>query len=211
MSRIKACIVNYNHDPEDWWLDYGFEPEDIWLYDRSDDGIQRTFAAKTFRTANIGNVDYDKLGYIVEQYFDLPDVFFWGKSNIFKYVEQDQLREAINKAEFKPLTKEHAGTTDRLGVMSYMQDGLYWERNDGIGWYTNQMPCKMTFAEWCFTNNINAGQYIPFAPGGNYILTRDRVQNYAQNYYQEMRDLLPYCQLPAEAHHAERSYYLLWK
>lgn len=208
---LDTILVNYQYDPE-WLRDYP-ELNPITIYDRSDDGIERdlTKYGKVFKTKNTGNVDYDKLGWLIQNYHELPEVFLWSKTNIFKFTEPETLREAIQKREFKPLTKNHVGTIDQFGVVSYMQDGLYWERNDGVGWYTNQMASNCIWAEWCKHFAIQCGPYIPFAPGGSYILTRERVQRYGVDFYKEMRDTLDYATLPAEAHHAERSYFLLWK
>jgi len=208
---MKAILVNYNHSPNDWWLDYGFKPEDVSVYDRSDDGVERTFAAKTYRTKNVGNVDYDKLSWIVENYFDLPEVFLWGKTNIFKYVDPDQLRTAIDKGEYAPLCKDHPTTTDSFGVAAETRSGLYYERSDPFGWWTHVLTNQVNWSQWCEMFGIKYGEYIPFPPGGNFILTKERVQKYGVDFYEAMRNMMPYCQLPAEAAHAERSYHLLWK
>lgn len=211
MKTIPATLVNYNYDP-DWLPDYP-ELNPVNIYDRSDDNKERNLTkyAKVYRTPNIGNVDYDKLGWIIENYHNLPEVFLWGKTNIFKFIDPEPLRAAIKRAEFKPLTREHAGTVDQYGVVSYMQDGIYWERNDGIGWYTKQMPSNHTWSEWCHKFNIPFTDYIPFPPGGSFILTRERVQKYAPDFYEAMRETMDYAALPSESHHAERSYFLLWR
>lgn len=211
---MKAVLVNYNFDPKDWWLEYGFKPEDVTIYDRSDDGIERTFAAKTYKTKNIGDVDYDKLGYLIENYYDLPDVFLWGKTNLFKYVDKEFLQKALENQEFKPLLKlDHKTYSDRFGEVCKYQGEIYLERADS--WFFNNDALAKKFCksweEWRFHFFLPNTPYIPFAPGGNYILTKDRIQRYAPEYYEGMRDTLPYATHPAEAHACERSYYILWK
>lgn len=210
---MKACIVNYNHDPANWWLDYGFEPEDVTLYDRSDDGVVRSFSAKLIKTPNLGNVDFDKLSYIIDNYNDLPEVFLWAKSNIFKYVEPDYLKNALQKAEFAPLLKQdHKTYSDRWGVVCRYNGEIYEERADS--WFFNNPELSQQFRsweEWCDYLFISKTQYIPFPPGGNFILTAERVRRYGKDFYVKMRETLDYASNPAEAHAAERSYYLLWK
>ncbi len=211
MSNFTAVMVNYNHDPMDWWLEYGFD--DAIMYDRSDDGQFRSFAAKTFNTPNKGNVDYDKLGYLIEHYDNLPDLFFWGKSNIHKYCPKDELDVLMKRKEFTPiLTKTHKTYSDKFGVVCRYNGEIYEERADG--WIFNNPDLSHmcpSWDAWTLEFGLPRTQFIPFAPGGNYLLTRERVHRYGRDFYERMRDTLPYAMNPAEAHAAERSYFLLWK
>lgn len=209
---MKLITVNYNWDPQDWWLEYGLNAEDVTLYDRSDDGVERFFAAKTYRTKNIGDVDFDKLSYLIEQYDNLPDRFIWCKSNIFKYVDPDFLKEAMAKDGFQPLLKmDHKTYSDQYGVVCRYRGEIYEERADS--WFFNNPALSTKFhswAEWCSYVHLPVKDFIPFAPGGNYILTRDVVHRYSRDFYERMRDTLPYAMHPAEAHACERTYYTLW-
>jgi len=104
MKKIPAILVNYNFDPS-WLKDY---PQlDVTLYDRSDDGVPRdlTVYGKVIRTPNLGDVDFDKLTWLVENYENLPEVFVWGKSNLLKFVDQGTLNKSVKKSEFAPLLK----------------------------------------------------------------------------------------------------------
>lgn len=209
MYMLKACLVNYNYQPQ-WLTDYDF---DVTLYDRSDDGIPRTFAAKeVIKTENRGNVDYDKLYYLHDFYDELPEVFLWGKTNLFKYITEQEFIEVKDNKVFTPLIRQdHKTYRDQTGLVNYYdQFGIYYERNDS--WYLGQHPAKcQTFSEWAAYINIPSPAYIPFAPGGNYLLTRETVHRYSRDLYKRMADTMPYCTLPGEAQLAERSYYLLWK
>ncbi len=208
---MKGILVNYNYDPQDWWLNYGIEL-DV-MYDRSDDGVQRTFAAEEIRkTDNIGDVDADKLGYLIEFYDRLPEIFLWGKSNLFKYVESEFLKKAIDSNVFTPLLKfDHRIYSDRFGPVNRYTH-IYEERADN--WFFNNPVLAHrcpNWESWCRAFALPLTQFIPFAPGGNYLLTRERVHRYPRDFYEQMRDTLMYAQHPAEAHAAERSYYLLWR
>jgi len=99
---MRALIVNYNFSP-DWLKDY---PElEITLYDRSDDGIERNLTqyGAVYKTRNKGDVDYDKLGWLIENYHNLPDVFLWSKSNLFKFITKEEWDNIKDNKEFQVL------------------------------------------------------------------------------------------------------------
>lgn len=205
---MKAILVNYNFVP-DWLHDYNF---DYLIYDRSDDKkLLKDFSEKRIiHTNNVGNADYDKLCYLVDNYDDLPNTFLWGKTNLFKYISKEEFEKIKNNKEFTPLlTKDHKTYSDKFGVVCYYENGIYWERNDG--WYMHQFTSNFQeFTDFARYLNLPSSTYLPFAPGGNYILTKERVHRYSKDFYVKMKDTLPYTMLPAEAHFCERIYYTLW-
>lgn len=207
---MNACLVNYNFSPQDWWLKYGIE---VRLYDRSDDGVERSFAAKVVKTENRGNVDYDKLMFLVEFYDELPEIFLWSKSNLFKYCDEPRFAKLLEKGEFTPLIRQdHQTYRDQRGLVNYYdQYGIYYERNDS--WYLGQHPAHgfESWNDWAARFRLPSPAYLPFAPGGSYILTRERVHRHSRDLYEEMASTMPYTVLPGEAQLAERSYMLLWQ
>ena len=208
---MKAVLINYNHDPQDWWLDYGLKAT---VFDRSDDGIKRTFTADyIYETKNVGDVDHDKLSYLIDNYDSLPEVFLWAKSNLFKFVDKNYFNDVISLGKFTPLLKfDHKTYSDQWGVVCRYSGNIYEERADS--WFFNNPALSSKFSNWEEWTNYLAlpkTHFIPFAPGGNYILTRERVHRYARDFYVKMRNTLPYAMHPAEAHACERTYYLLWK
>ena len=172
---MKAILVNHNFDPT-WLKDY---PEfEVTIYDRSDDDVERNLTqyGRVYKTKNTGDVDYDKLGYLIENYDNLPDVFLWGKSNLFKFVDKEYLDEKIAKGDFAPLLKlDHRTYSDKFGVVCKYEGGIYKERADN--WFFNATIPKYfrTWEDWCSHFALPKESFIPFAPGGNYILTRERV------------------------------------
>jgi hypothetical protein len=203
-------LVNYNFTPDPMWIG-----DDYLIYDRSDDGIDhlKDFdPTKIIKTENIGQVDFDKLNYLIDNYDNLPEVFLWGKTNLFKYITPEEYDKVKDNTTFTPLlTSHHKTYSDNLGWVCYYQHGIYYERNNN--WYFGSFPSKYVnlFKEWADNLQLPSPNYIPFAPGGNYILTRDTVYKYAKDFYIKMADALPYAQEPVEAQCAERSYYLMWK
>lgn len=203
---MKKILVNYNFTPD--WLD-----DDYLVYDRSDskEYLKDFDQSKIRYTDNIGNVDYDKLSYLVDNYDTLPDVFLWGKTNLFKFITQEEFEKVKDATTFTPLLTQHHKTySDEKGIVCFYKDGMYHERNDS--WYLSQHVSKFaSFDDFVKAFNIPNPEYIPFPPGGNYILTKETVHKYPKSSYEKLRDILPYTRLPGEAHLAERCYYLLWR
>ena len=207
---MKIIGVNYNTNP-DWILD---ETDDYLVYDRSDspDFTRNLDPAKVIRTVNIGQVDWDKLSYLIDNYDNLPEVFLWIKTNLFKSISEPEFNLIKGNKFFTPLlTQFHEVYTDEVGWVNYYKDGMYHERNNS--WYFGAYPSKYVnnFGEWAHEFGLESPSYLPFAPGGNYILTRETVHKYPRDYYAKMRDMLPYAREPVEAQCAERSYYLMWR
>lgn len=203
------CLINYNFTPEKDWIG-----EDYIIYDRSEDGIDHLTEfdqTKIVKTPNRGNVDYDKLTFLIDHYDILPEVFLWGKTNLFKYITQAEYETVKNNHTFTPLlTQNHKVYSDRLGFVCYYSNGMYHERN--TSWYVAEMDSKIrSYNEFAQRFLLPMPYYLAFSPGGNYILTREKVHKYSVDFYAELRSILPYSQLPAEAHMLERSYYTIWR
>ena len=206
---MKAILVNFNFTPD--WLKKS--ELDYFIIDQSDSKeYLKDFPQERIEyVKNIGNIDYAKLSWLINNYDELPDVFLWGKTNLFKYISEEEWKE-IDKTKFTPLlTKNHKTYSDKFGVVCYYaDDGLYYERNDD--WYVQQFSHKFdSYRDWCQYMLLPSPNYIPFPPGGNFILTKERVHRYARDFYIKMANTLPHSQLPAEAHFCERTYYSIWK
>lgn len=206
---MKKILVNYNHYP-----DLKFLGNDYLIYDRSDnkDFTKELDPQKVIYTRNIGQVDFDKLTYLIDFYETLPEVFLWGKTNLFKFITPEEWKQIENNTTFTPvLTQGHKTYSDSQGVVSYYDGGMYHERNDS--WYVHSLGWKyfQKFYEFANAYRIPSPHYIPFPPGGNFILTREVVYKYGRDFYKELRDLLPYAVNPSEAHMLERAYYLIWR
>lgn len=210
---MKYILTHYQGDL-DWVKEY---TDDVLIYNRSETEIPGSI-----KRENVGDADYDRLTYIVDNYNNLPDVFLLAKSNLFKYIKKHEFDKVKDNTDFTPLlTKDHQeirydGTPEyiqRHGInrdVSYYSQGIYWELNNS--WYVNEMDVKYcrSYAEFAKYMLLPNPMYLPFAPGGNYILTRERVHRYGVDFYNAMRELLPYARRPAEAQMCERSYYTIW-
>lgn len=206
---MKYILTNYKYTPE-WLKDY---TDDYLIYDQSEDKnwLKDFDQSKIIYCPHGGQVDYDKLRYLAENYDNLPEVFLWGKTNLFKYITKEEFDRVKDNKTFTPLlTQNHKIYSDNLGPVNYYSGNMYWERNNN--WYFSQFQSRYihSWSEWADIYSLANPPYIPFAPGGNYILTRDKVHKYSRDYYQNMASMLPYCFEPVEAQCAERSYTLMW-
>ena len=207
---MKTVLTNYNYTP-DWVRDF---TDEYIIYDRSDskEYLKDFPQDRIIYVENRGDADYDKLCFLADFYQELPDVFLWSKSNLFKFITPEEFEAVKHNTDYTPLlTQNHKTYSDDRGVVNYYQDGMYYERNDG--WYLNSVPAFYvnSWEEWAKIHMLPTPGYIPFAPGGSYILTKERVHRYGKDFYENMLGMLPYCQRPGEAMLAERSYHLLWQ
>lgn len=205
---MPAVLVNYNTTPT-WLFDYDY---DYLIYDRSDskEYLKDFPQERIIYTENRGNVDFDKLSYLIDNYDNLPEIFLWGKSNLFKYISEEEFI-ALPKDKFTPLlTQTHKTYCDKNGVVCYYDNGMYYERNDS--WYLQEHYSKYigSWEDWAKMFQLPSPIYIPFPPGGNFILTKERVHRYGRDMYESMFSTLGYAQLPGEAQCCERTYYLIW-
>jgi hypothetical protein len=207
-QKLSTILVNYNFTPT-WLLTSDL---DYHIFDRSEskEWLKDFPQERITYTENKGNVDYDKLAYLIDNYDNLPDVFLWGKTNLFKYISEEEFEKVKNNKTFTPLlTQNHKVYSDRNGVVCYYSGGIYHERNDS--WFLHEVPGRIeSWNAWAQGLQLPQPMYIPFAPGGNYILTRETVHRYSVDYYKKIFDSLGYTTLPGEAQCAERSYYLMW-
>ncbi len=201
-------LVNYNFTPDKEWIG-----DDYLIHDRSDDGIDHLAEfdkSKVVYEDNVGNADYSKLNYLIDNYYDLPDVFLWGKTNLFKYITPEEYDEVKDNQFFTPLlTKNHKVYTDYNGWVCYYSEGIYWERNPML--YSNDYKYFMDYSQFAHAFMLPSPPYIPFFPGGNCILTKERVHRYGIAFYEKLASILPYQRVPLEANFCERAYYTMFK
>lgn len=191
-------LTHYQGDWE-WVKDY---TDQFLIYNRSDEEIPHSI-----RRENVGDCDYDKLSFLVDNYYNLPDVFLLSKSNLFKFITKEEFDTLKDNTDFTPLLTRHHKTYEPI---CRYNGGIYEELNNS--WYLNSVPSKYfnNYGEFAKTFLLPNPEYLKFAPGGSYILTRERVHRYGVDFYDALRSVLPYCQRPGEAHMIERSYYNIW-
>ena len=195
---MKAFLTHWSGDWT-WVKDF---TDDYEIWNRSDEEVPNSVPRE-----NKGDADYDKLIWLVDNYDNLPETFLWSKSNLFQFITPEEFDKVKNNTEFTPLLTKNHKTYEP--VCRYNGD-IYEEQNNS--WYLASVPAKyfQSYGEFAQAFHLPNPPYLKFAPGGSYILTRERVHRYSRDYYEELASLLPYAQRPGEAHMLERTYHTLW-
>lgn len=199
---ISFIVSRYNQDTS-WVAEYA--PSMI-LYDRSENPVPGSIMVP-----NLGSDLADKFHFIISNYNNLPDVAVYTKANLFKYISKPEFDKVKNNPFFTPLlTMSHKTYNDEKGKpVCYYRDGIYWEVNNG--WYLNQHPCKHDSKEVMATLGIDKLEYVPFAPGSNYILTREDIRRHPIEFYIKLYNYLTWAVYPGEAQIIERGLYTIWR
>ena len=199
---INFVISRYNQDTG--WV--GQYAPSMTLYDRSDEPIPGSIIVP-----NLGSDLADKLHFIINNYNNLPPVAIYTKANLFKYISQPEFDKVKNNTWFTPLlTMNHRTYDDANGKpVCYYKDGIYWEINNL--WYLNSHPVKHDPKEIQALMGIDKMEYVPFAPGSNYILTAEDIRRHPIEFYVKLYNYLTYAVYPGEAQIIERGLYTIWR
>lgn len=196
---MKWIISRYNHDIS-YLKDY---TDDFIIYDRSDEPVEGSI-----RVPNIGSDIYDKFSYIIDNYDNLPDVAIYTKANIFNYISKEEFEKIKDKKTFTPLLTQNHKVYEPI---CRYEDGMYWEINNM--WYLGSYPCKHKMIPYELQEILKIGQmeYVPFAPGSNYILPKENILKHPKEFYKLLRSYLEWDRYPGEAQICERALYTLWR
>ena len=185
-----------------WLKDY---TDDFVIYDRSREPLERSIVVK-----NIGTDIYDKFTFIIDNYDNLPDVAVYTKANIFKYITKEEFNKIKDNKTFTLiLTKNHKEKHDGKDWICYYKDGIYWEINNL--WFLGVHSVKHDPYELMDLLGTKNMKYIPFAPGSNYILTKENIQKHPKSFYEKLITYLDWAVYAGEAHIIERGLYNLWR
>lgn len=192
-------ISRYNQDLS-WLKDY---TNDFVIYDRSETPLEGSIVVP-----NIGSDIYDKFTYIIDNYDKLPDVAVYCKANLFKYISKEEFDLVKNNKTFTPLLTKHHKVDGNINF--YSDDGLYNEKNDY--WYLSYHPCRNYGATDDLKTllSLRGKDYLRFAPGANYILTKENILKHSKDDYIKLRSYLEWAVYPGEAQLLERGLYYLW-
>lgn len=204
MEKVFYVVSNYNN-PLDWLKEY---TDDYLIYDRSDTD-EFIKGLKAIKVPNIGWDIYDKLTYLIDHYDELPDIILLIKGNLFKHISKEEFDQVKDTKTFTPLLTKNHRTYEP--VCRY-KDGIYEEINNR--WYlpkfrTDKLKDYDAFWDW-IEPGYQQEAYKRFAPGSNYIVTRQDVLKHPKAFYEKLRSFIDYCQLPGECQILERDLYHIW-
>ena len=199
---INFVVSRYNQDTN--WVGQ-YAPSMI-LYDRSDNPVPGSNIVP-----NLGTDISDKLHFIITNYNNLPPVAVYTKANLWKYISQPEFDKVKNNQSFTPLlTMNHRTYKDDQGKdVCFYKDGIYWEINNM--WYLNSHPIKYDPKEIQVLMGIDKMEYVPFAPGSNYILTAEDIRRHPVEFYIKLYNYLQWAVYPAEAQIIERGMFNIWR
>jgi len=218
---MKYILSRYNHDVS-WVKEY---TDDVVMYDRSEEPLPNSIVVP-----NIGSDIYDKFTYIIDNYDNLPEVALYSKANLFKYITKEEFDKVKDNTTFTPLlSMNHPEVMCDQGLLdwyevkskkfSYYEDGMYYELN--FPSYMKAHPFKdqpvLPTLDWYHEHpltkllQLDKIEYIPFAPGSNYIVPKENILQYPKDFYKLLRSYLEWTVYPGEAMLLERSLYRLWK
>lgn len=200
---INFVVSRWNGQDVSWIGQYA--PSMI-LYDRSDNPQPGSIIVP-----NLGTDIADKLHFIITNYNNLPPVAVYTKANLQKYISKPEFDKVKNNSWFTPLlTMNHRTYKGEDGKdVCYYKDGIYWEINNM--WYLNSHPIKHDPKEIQVLLGIDKMEYVPFAPGSNYILTAEDIRRHPVEFYMRLYNYLTWAVYPAEAQLIERGMYTLWR
>lgn len=213
---MRWIVSRYNHAME-IMKEY---PEDVFLvYDRSETPLEGSIV-----TPNIGSDLYDKFTFIIDNYDDLPEVAIYTKANLWKYITKEEFELVKDNTTFTPLLTQHHKevTCDKYmpnpGVpFSYYKDGMYYELNYPSYLRTHKTKDPYysfldTYREYPLVKllGLDMLEYIPFAPGSNYILPKENILKHPKEFYETLRSYLEWDRYPAEAMIIERGLFTIW-
>ena len=202
---MKFIISRYNQDIT-WLEDY---TDDVILYDRSEMPISPlpSYIKQSTIVPNLGTDLVDKFTFIIDNYDNLPDVAVYTKCNLFKYITKEEFDKVKDNKTFTPLLTMNHKVYEP--VCRYV-DGMYYEINNM--WYLNSHFCKnkMVPHELQEILGISQMDYVPFAPGSNYIIPKENIMKHSKEFYIKLRSYLEWDRYPGEAQIIERGLYTLW-
>ena len=206
ITKNFLMVSNYNADIS-WILDY---TDNYIIYDRSttDEWIKPFNPKKVIKVPNIGWDLYDKFTYIIDNYDNLPESMIMTKGNIFKYITQEEFNEICNNTSFTPIFTKYHKTY--LPVSFYGEDGMFNEINNS--WYLRTFPSIYfnSYNQFIKPLGIEISKYLKFAPGSNYIVTKQDIHKHPKSFYEKLRKCIDYSATPGEAQIIERFLYTLW-
>lgn len=157
---------------------------------------------------NVGYNISTMLTYIIDNYDQLPEVCVFIKDNLLeRHITKEEFDKVVGNKTFTPLlTANHRVD----GEINRYVNGIYEERNDS--WYFNSYPSKYfkSYREFAEMMNIPSPDYIPFAPGGNYIVPRENILSRSKAFYETLLEFVSWSQINAESHTIERALYTIW-
>lgn len=200
-------ISNYNVDPENL-TKYA---NDYLVYDQSDEPevVERNKAKKDSRIVSHPNTGHNHIvffKYIIDNYDNLPERVAFLKGNIIgRHLTQEFWDQNYNNTFYTFLWQD-PGFSDKPGIAYSLSGGQLIERNNN--WFIT----KSTHRYFTEVNQLISffyecsvfPEYNLFAPGGCYIVERERILRNPKSFYLGLNKIMDYKFFPSEVWIVER-------
>jgi len=210
VSNTHFLIANYNSDPSELVeLSKGcFSIVDSSDCEESRQQILEKYGTKVKFSQNYGHNLVSYLDFIIENYYDLPPLVAFMKGNLIgRHVNLEYLGDCLDRGRFAFLWDD-ANLKEQFDTMYRLSPGKFLENNNS--WYARNAPKRFfsninNFLDFFF-EDYKVSHFLLFAPGGCYLVERERILDNPISLYRALRDFVSYDYRPAEAFMLERTF-----
>ena len=222
MNKPKCFFVcsAYQNDVS-WLYDYAGDDNYV-IYDKSNSLPQDKHIIKI---DDVGMNGYDYCHFIVNNYDNLPPLIALIQGEPWPHIAKSTFDKLIYNECFTPL-EDYTQIPYTVGVSNDKPDtfvlinkrdssGGYLEINNS--WYLNlPLPWEhryfLTYDDFMETLFLDYKpvSYVRFAPGLEYLVTRENILFYSKSFYKLMMEMTEYSAYPAEACLFERASFAIF-
>jgi hypothetical protein len=203
MSTPFLVVSQWNNDVS-WIPKYS---DKYVIYDKSNTLPE---SANVLKVPNVGHNLFDIFHYIYNNYEDLPEIVAFLEGHPFDHCNEEKLGRLLQNKFFTAL--ESYETAPEYHAHIKCSDGGFMEINNS--WYVmshqnRHLSILQTYNEmldYVFTNATKP-QWVRFAPGGMYLVERDRLLHYPKEWWYKLMMIVSIDSNQAEAYIFER---MLW-
>ena len=213
----KLIISDYNRLPYDistTWINKYFG-DNYLIYDRYHRFEE---SDKIKHQVDVGVNIYDIFDFVETNYDDLPDICVFCKDDVIpRHCSIEKFESIINNIDFTPIENYIRNTPlYSPDIYSYVtENDEYYENSFEVNYtVSNIYPGKyfhsyQDLLKHIFKNPV-FGEYIRFAPGGNYLIPKHNLLKYNRFFYSKMREYVSWTERPGEAYLFERALYSIF-
>ena len=207
-----VVVSNYYNDLS--WVPYA--TSNYLIYDQSAMPILSPYIDRTkvIPSEHRGHNIRDYCTYIIDHYDNLPDRVLLCAGNVFpRHVDEAYFKKAILQEGYVPLFQKERHHP-RMPVAFIDSDGLYAEYNSS--WYVKHHPTKYvrTYNDFMrfIAKNPELPDYVHFATGANYLVTKEQILHYPKAFYENLRLFVSHTDtaIAGESHIIERALHTIW-
>lgn len=210
-SNAKLVITDYNFlddNPEKWWV-HNYT-DNFLIYDKSHRFEQNE---KVIHQKNVGANIYDFYTFVVNNYDNLPEIMIFCKGNVVpRHCGLEKFNNIINNTSFTTIE-------NYIREAPKYKPGIYAYVDENDGYHESPIEVDSTVARihhgkyiktfnsmmYFIFENPKFENYIRFAPGANFIVSKKEILRYNHNFYKKMQEFTSWHHKPGEAYILERA------